>query len=743
MISTPNTQQELTMNNQFILLFIFISDLVIIFDIPILRQILGFIFLTILPGLVILNILKINVVSFLEKFVLIWGISISFLMVLGLSINAFGDLIGYTTPLSFSFFFILFNIIIISLVIISFLVNKESIRNFNYSFLNLRKLEKNIWLSPNEKVFLIFPILLPAFSVFGTHIMNTYNCNTFLIIYLVLITTYIFFISFFCRKFPRRIYPITIYLISLSLVLVTALRSGDIIGYDAHDEFGIFLKTLIASHWNIENISILEACLSISILPTIYNIFLKSDEVYLFKILYPLLFSIIPLVIFIIANRYLDSSYAFLASFLYMSQRYFLYTTSYPRSNLAILFFSLAIMVLLTLEIDNKNKRLFFLAFLVSCILSHYSTSFIFFFLILAYWLASKLLSKLISKNYCLQNYLSLAMLILFFVVMYFWYSQITSMIFKEGLIFTKKTFISLGDIFIKESMSPKTTILFGEGFGERAIPFRIEFILTWLTFILTGLGLISLASDCLKQTLASLKDYSKLNSVELKSQLNYLLMTIVSAGLLVVSILLPYVAKGYSIERQYLQAMAVLSTCFIMGGIFISNTCLKIASRIEKNDKYLQLDNSKHIFANLVILMVLIPYFLCITGIMYIPFDVPREMTLNSEGYQYNSLFVHSQDITCGKWLEKYVDPEAGWIYTDLYAWQKFRRFHIIKKMLNDDALINHDKLAGYIYLSYYNTMSKKLLGVSMSSLDLSGYSETFTNRHKIYNNGGSDVWN
>jgi uncharacterized membrane protein len=49
---------------------IFLTDLAILLNIPFLRQVLGFLFLTILPGLLIFQILKLNKTDSTEKFVL-------------------------------------------------------------------------------------------------------------------------------------------------------------------------------------------------------------------------------------------------------------------------------------------------------------------------------------------------------------------------------------------------------------------------------------------------------------------------------------------------------------------------------------------------------------------------------------------------------------------------------------------------------------------------------------------------
>ena len=67
----------------FILSIVLITDLTILLNIPFLRQIIGFLFLTLLPGVLILQILKLNKIDFLEKFILAWGLSVSFLMFFG------------------------------------------------------------------------------------------------------------------------------------------------------------------------------------------------------------------------------------------------------------------------------------------------------------------------------------------------------------------------------------------------------------------------------------------------------------------------------------------------------------------------------------------------------------------------------------------------------------------------------------------------------------------------------------
>jgi len=75
------------------------ADVAILLNIPFLCQILGLFFLTVLPGLLILQALKLNKIGSIEKLVLTVGLSISFLMFFGLFINNLLPSLGYATPL--------------------------------------------------------------------------------------------------------------------------------------------------------------------------------------------------------------------------------------------------------------------------------------------------------------------------------------------------------------------------------------------------------------------------------------------------------------------------------------------------------------------------------------------------------------------------------------------------------------------------------------------------------------------
>ena len=115
----------------FVVLLILV-DLSVALNIPVLRQVLSFIFLTFLPGWLIIYILRLNNLDLTTKIVLSVGLSVAFLMFLGLLVNSLLLALGYTKPLSTISLLISFNIAGIGLAILACIRNKD----FTFSFSN-------------------------------------------------------------------------------------------------------------------------------------------------------------------------------------------------------------------------------------------------------------------------------------------------------------------------------------------------------------------------------------------------------------------------------------------------------------------------------------------------------------------------------------------------------------------------------------------------------------------------------
>jgi len=322
-----------------LILLLVATALAVLLNIPFFRQVLGFLFLSLVPGFLILTILRLNKLGLTERLVLSVGVSSFFLMAFGLLFNMICLGVGYATPLSTSPLIIYFGVILLTLGIIAYKVNGEAF-SFNLS---------DFKLSTTETAFLVPSFVFPLLSIGGVYLMNATDNNVVLMLLLFLIPGYAILIAVLRRKVPERIFPVIILLTGISLMLMLPLRSSHIVGMDTHDEYYLFQQTSSNLHWAVFENSVLDVCLSISLLPAIYQSFLNMNPEFLFKILYVVIISTLPLVVYIISKKYIGSFYAFFSSLFFLSIINFIWTAYYIRSNMGVLFFALAIMALFTI----------------------------------------------------------------------------------------------------------------------------------------------------------------------------------------------------------------------------------------------------------------------------------------------------------------------------------------------------------------------------------------------------------
>ncbi|MFC2046726.1 DUF2206 domain-containing protein [Chloroflexota bacterium] len=767
-----------------IIVIIALTNITIFLDIPILRQIFGFIFLTFVPGFLLLFILKMDALSLIEKIILSMGLSVAFSMLFSLALDSSLFAIGYTKPLSTASLLISFSTANIILVVIAYRRNK----NITFPFSNFK-------LTTGEKTFIIVPSLFPLLSIVGIRIMNLTDSNVILLVLLLMIPSYVIFISFINRRVSGKVYPAAIFLIGISLLLMYSLRSNHIIGGDTHLEYFLYQSVLDNLHWGQFGLGPLDALLSISILPVIYQVFLNIDPEYLFKILYSAIFSISPLIVYLLSKRYIGGFYAFLASIFFMSQITFLWTPSYARTNMAILFFGLAILCIFSDTISAFNRRVLFIIFIASIIVSHYGVTYVAFFILLLTYLGMQIISqftslrkhlttppaensviKADSPNFPSQGgslressaithkatalgstqaqprkNITITIVFLFLAILFFWYGQMTGSSFQSGVMFVYRSVTSWEWLAAVEARGPIVQAAIGKTYQYARIPQRIEFIFSWLTIIYIAIGVLSTIRNFKTMVTSSHAGHRKPNFLLKKIDTEYLVLSIMCAILLVAVVALPYVSKYYGSAKTYSQMMVLMSIFFVIGGITITRYLKSLSNfvigRITITRYLKSLSNfvigritiTRYLkfSPNWVILVVLVPFFLSTTGVMTQFFNVTRAITLNSTGPLYDDNYVSDGESYAAKWIKEYGE-EGVEIYTGV--WQGPRilmsQGKISDSQIHPSLIPKYDgdrKIDGYIYLRYVDIVDDILM---------TKHPDMFADKSAIYANNRSEVY-
>jgi uncharacterized membrane protein len=142
-----------------------------IFNIPVARQVLGFLYLTFVPGFLLLEILGAENLDAAETLCFSVGLSLAFLMILGLIINSSGPLFGISNLLSTTPIMIGITVSIFILVIIFHFKG----RNFE-----LPKFDKT-GINPIS----VFIVCLPLLSIVGTYFVNISPSNNLVLLIMI------------------------------------------------------------------------------------------------------------------------------------------------------------------------------------------------------------------------------------------------------------------------------------------------------------------------------------------------------------------------------------------------------------------------------------------------------------------------------------------------------------------------------------------------------------------------------
>jgi len=150
------------------------------------------------------------------------------------------------------------------------------------------------------------------------------------------------------------------------------------------------------------------------------------------------------------------------------------------------------------------------------------------------------------------------------------------------------------------------------------------------------------------------------------------------------------------------------------------------------------------------IILVLLIPYFMFVTGAGYGIFGV-HEGTLRSEVYivalssksiEDRYELVYNQENISAKWLKNNYDSNEQVYAGDDYGQRKLiSQGPFDPRSIGDSPLFDHELVNGYIWLSYDNTVFDTLTQKRVS-YDINNYSDIITTKNEIYNNGGSEIW-
>jgi len=678
--------------------------------IPILRQAVGFIYLTLVPGFLILRLLRINNKVNLETLLYSVGLSLSFLMFTGALINSLYPLLGITKPISEIPLIVTISIIVVLLCFIWYSRERRSSTSFQ---INIEQIFSPCLLSLS---------FLPFLAVFGTYLINFYSNNGFLLVLLTIISI-IPIVGIALDKFSKELFPFIVWIISISLLLHTSLVSPYIWGADTNFEMYHISKAIDSHLWNPVNPNNHNAMLSLVMLGPIFTILLQMNITWVFKIIYPLLFSLIPVGLYKLFKDQTNEKIAFLSSFFFMSVPIF-YTEMLALAKQQIAEFFLVVIFLLLMSGQKMSlkENLLLLIFGFSLVVSHYGTSYWFMFSILASFIF------LFLKGAQSESTLRFSFVGFYVVLTITWYIYISSGSPFESAVFLVNNIMNNLEYFF----APSTA----EGFDIITNSFKpimqVTIYLNVFSQLLILLGIFTL--------------FAKKERTRAKFTKEYKAFSLVAFIWDIAAIGVPYLTYGgFGATRLYHLSLFVLSPFFVIGFIQLFKWIAKYTKEIDC-PKIISVFLMLFLLFNTQVISELAGYELSSQALSYShDWEKSTEIT---DKIKFHNWYTNEMDVSSSTWLGRNKDDRYK-IYSDMF---RSRRLHGYGEVSKDSLVIltNRTKVEdrGYIYLGTFNRDEGLLTYTQPAGRNLMWWnlSEILPNLeveyNKIYTNSGSEIY-
>jgi uncharacterized membrane protein len=667
--------------------------LTVYFDIAVAREIFGCFYLTFIPGYVILKLLKMDKLDTTEKILFSVGLSIAFLMFIGLFLNEIGPLFGILAPLETASMTISIGVGVLIGAVVCYL---KSMRDTHSNVESIR-------IHPRALIFIVLPVL----SIIGVFWANTTGSSSLLLVMILAVAT-VFVVAILAEKFiPPKYYAIVIFSIALALLLHSSLISNYVHGNDIHIEYYTFKMTQDSAYWTTiassANIGYgrYSDMLSVTILPTIYSNILNIDGTWLFKVIFPLILSLVPVVLFKLWQIRWDKKVALISTLLLMSQiTFYTEVVVLVRQMIAELFFVLLLFVLFSKRLDSGSSKFCFIVFSIALIVSHYSLALIFLFFIFGTWLLTLLVKKKVEKDQMFQ-------VVSFAVFMFSWYIFTSSASsFQSILQFSGYVYQQLGNFFNPASRG--TEVMIGLGMEAAQSNWQLlsrMFAYATQFFIVIGFALLLVRRK------------------KMKIDWDYFLALSLGIVLLAMTILLPGFAGTLQMTRFYHITLLLIAPFFVLG----CETCFNFL----RKKRILQ---KTQIYASILMTIILVAYLMFQTNFVYeVVGDRSWSLPLSKNRMDKTLLFdwagyVDEQSVLSSQWLSRNVEVNNTEVYATGPSWVLLSYGEIYLARLYSWTNTTTIAKDGVLYLGPTWNYSE-----SSSQLDF---------MDRIYSNGEAEVW-
>jgi uncharacterized membrane protein len=487
-------------------------------------------------------------------------------------------------------------------------------------------------------------LLLPCLSAFSA----LYDSRDGLLLVYLLAGATIFTVRVkFSETDGDRFFPLILASATLSLLLSGTLNSVNLSGNDIHQEFALFQQVLQGGVWHPEISLTYNSALSVTILPTMISLICSFDGTLLLKTVYPLIYSIVPIILYRIYRMMMAPTAAAISVFVFLS-----YPASYleigqlARQMIAELLMVLLFWLLLSSGFRKSRAARTSLVIVttIGLIMSHYSLGLICIYLIGISFIARRILGL---KSRMEQSTNAFALSIVAAIAWYFFVAGGSVLQEVTGM----SSFVTEGfsNFFNPASRPPAFLDALGLTSAPASPLHAINRFTQYLVLFCIVLGFVIYVRTKPRTTIAE----------------TIIPLMVGSMGLLIAAVALPYFSTTLNLSRIYQLALLFISPCFYFGGAKIVSCLRWLCALLTRKHIRIRAETS-------ILAAILFSYLLFTSGWVWaITLDTPDSVVLDmgriansSDRYlitHYYRYYTLTEDVAAARWIRSYGSADQS----------------------------------------------------------------------------------
>jgi len=678
------------------------------FNMGIFRQVFIFCYLLLVPGIVLIRLLKIDNLDLSETLVFSVGLSVTILYLVGLLLNELLPLVGFQGPLSSFSSLVSINVIVLIISLLG-----VSGRSPSQEFL------RSLFAVHN-----LVAVVLPVLSIAGSFLAVYYH-NSALLLAMIALMAVCTLLAAYRKVFSHESYPIILLASTFAIVFMTFYATRFALIWDQAFEFYSFRITQINHYWNPNYLPSIglqlwktHSMLSVNMLPTILSETSGLNGASVFAILYPFVLSFIPVVVYKLYRTQANKEVSFIAAAFFIANCVGLGWGN-DMQKIAQLFYVLLLLIMFRDGLSDLARNVLFGLFTFSLIVSHYSMAYIFAFTLLLAWIFFAVRKESSPK-------ISITHVVFVLVSTFCWFLYVSGGATFEAILESARFVIdSLSSNFFNlNARGSKVTQFFGiSEYGTNTIFNEISRFVFQVSALLIILGFLGMLLRRNKTRFA--KEFQA--------------MILLNLLIVILNVVLPGLSATFLMQRYYQTTLIVLSPLFVIGGYFVFD----ILGKIFRKAQFEKL-------ARFFLLSVLILLLLFQSGFVYELTRV-RSYSVALSGYRidkvtlYDGLgYSNAFDVYGAMWLGSKIGDQQQAIYCDNNAKDGallsygLINYTLMKPLLNTTYTY---PAGSYIFLRWVNVMESEVV---LSSLvwNTSDIANTLNEQNVVYSNGASIVY-